>query len=128
MLRRFRIHRSASFLAAATVLLLAIATLPPTARAADEEDGPTALAAPEEDGSTAPAAPEEDRAGGGAIAGDLLVLRPMGAVVTLAGAVLFIPAALLSAPGGWDNVGYAFEHLIQEPYRETFEKPLGAVD
>lgn len=57
------------------------------------------------------------------IAWDAVVLRPIGFVQTVFGAVLFIPVFLLGA--GTGNADEFADTLIFEPYRLTFERPLG---
>jgi hypothetical protein len=87
-----------------------IGTLSPTAYAANADESPSA---------------GERASRAAAIAGDLLVARPAGVVVSLFGAALFIPTALLTATGGWNNVLDAYELLIREPFSTTFQRPLG---
>jgi hypothetical protein len=60
-----------------------------------------------------------------AITGDLLVVRPAGVIMSLFGAALFIPTSILTITGGWDNVVDAYELLIRDPFRTTFQRPLG---
>ena len=93
-------------IAATAAVVLMIGTLSPAAQAANADDsnaGPSA----------------------GVIAADLLVVRPAGALLSLFGAVLFIPTAILSAPTGRDNVMDVYELLIREPFHATFQRPLG---
>jgi hypothetical protein len=63
----------------------------------------------------------------GMITGDLLLIRPAGFVMSLFGLGLFVPTSILCAVGGWDNVKPAYELLIREPFRVTFQRPLGEV-
>ena len=95
-------------IAATAIVVLMIGALSPAAQAMDADDSSA-----------------EGRAGVGAITADLLVLRPAGVVMSLFGVVLFIPAAILSLPTGWDNVMDGYELLIREPFHETFQRPLG---
>jgi len=67
----------------------------------------------------------ERAARAGVITGDLLLLRPAGVIMSIFGVALFVPAAVISSPGGWDNVTHAYELLIREPFRTTFQRPLG---
>jgi hypothetical protein len=46
-------------------------------------------------------------------------------LVCVAGAALFVPTALLAVTGGWGNVLDAYELLIRDPFRSTFQRPLG---
>lgn len=56
---------------------------------------------------------------------DAVVLRPLGAVQTAVGAVLFVPMALFTAPTGRAGVEEAFEVTVRRPYEDTFVRPLG---
>jgi hypothetical protein len=94
-------------ISATAAVVLMIGTLSPAAQAANADDT-----------SAGPSA--------GVIAADLLVVRPAGAVLSLFGAVLFIPTALLASTGGWGNVMDAYELLIREPFNTTFRRPLGS--
>ncbi|MCZ6619430.1 MAG: hypothetical protein O7E57_15010 [Gammaproteobacteria bacterium] len=58
-----------------------------------------------------------------AMTGDLIIARPMGAVITLVGAVAFVVSLPFSAAGG--NVGQAAETLVIGPARATFVRCLG---
>jgi hypothetical protein len=87
-----------------------IGTLSPAAHAANVDESPSAA----------------QRAGRAAvITGDLLVARPAGVMMSLFGAALFVPTALLAVTGGWGNVLDAYELLIRDPFRSTFQRPLG---
>jgi hypothetical protein len=104
------LHRLLRCIVVTAVIVLMIGTLSPAAHAANADESPSA-------GERA------NRAG--AIAGDLLVVRPAGVMISLFGAALFLPTALLTATGGWNNVVEAYELLIEEPFRTTFQRPLG---
>ncbi len=58
---------------------------------------------------------------------DVLVLRPLGTVGLAAGAVLFVPAVIFSAPGGSEGVKDSLDIFIQTPWRDLFERPLGDI-
>jgi hypothetical protein len=60
---------------------------------------------------------------GGEMIYDTLVLRPVGIIATAVGSVFFILSLPFSALG--DNVDAASEKLVRDPYRYTFERPLG---
>lgn len=60
-----------------------------------------------------------------AIVFDVMVLRPVGLLVTVVGAGLFPVAALLAAPGGRDAIGEALDHFILAPGKSVFQRPLG---
>ncbi len=59
----------------------------------------------------------------GAMAADLLLVRPLGIAATVAGTVLYMVSIPFSAPGG--NHLDAREKLVHEPARFTFQRPLG---
>ena len=56
---------------------------------------------------------------------DALVLRPLGFLAVAVGAVAFLPAALLSSPMGRDGIDDAWEHFVEFPSSQTFDRPLG---
>lgn len=58
-----------------------------------------------------------------AMAGDLLIARPAGIVVTALGSVAFIASLPFSAAGG--NINQAAEHLVIKPAKTTFVRCLG---
>jgi hypothetical protein len=58
---------------------------------------------------------------------DAVILRPMGFAVLPVGIAAFIPAALLTAPGGMDNVKEALELFVTAPAKYVFQRPLGDV-
>jgi hypothetical protein len=58
-----------------------------------------------------------------AMAGDLLIARPAGVVLTALGSVAFVVSLPFSAAGG--NVGQAAEHLVIKPAKTTFVRCLG---
>ena len=87
------IGRIALFLTLASALSAPVFAAP--------EDGPTSLA----------------------MNGDMVVARPIGAVVTVVGAVAFVVSLPFSAAGG--NVGQAAETLLIGPARATFLRCLG---
>lgn len=106
-------------LTAATLLALM-----PLAAHSDEADPGTvdlgAAAEPEEE-----AAPPEParRAGVGSQIFDVLVLRPLGALATLGGAVFFAISVPLVAPS--KNVDVTRDIFLLGPFDYTFERPLG---
>jgi hypothetical protein len=104
------LHRLPRRIAVAAVVVLMIGTLSPAANAANADESPSAA----------------QRAGrAAAITGDILVARPAGVIMSLFGAALFVPTALISVTGGWDNVLHAYEMLVLEPFTTTFQRPLG---
>lgn len=56
---------------------------------------------------------------------DAAVLRPLGLVAVVVGAGLFVPAAVLTAPGGLDPLEEALEIFVLVPGKYVFTRPLG---
>lgn len=68
--------------------------------------------------------PDFDKEPGGvAMAGDLLVVRPIAFVGLVCGAVVFVLSSPFSALGG--NIDLAAQKLVKEPASYTFVRPLG---
>jgi len=82
-------------------LLFAVATTVSPAAMAQVEDNPSALA----------------------MAGDLVVARPLGLAITAVGAAAFVVSLPFAAAGG--NVEQAAETLVRGPARQTFLRCLG---
>ena len=61
-----------------------------------------------------------------AMTGDLVIARPIGAVITVVGAVAFVVSLPFSAAGG--NVEQAAETLVMGPARTTFVRCLGCTN
>ena len=61
----------------------------------------------------------------GAKAFDVIVLRPLGLAGALIGVAFFVPAAILTAPGGRDSIQEAWEVFVQVPGEFVFRRPLG---
>ena len=59
----------------------------------------------------------------GVMAVDLIAVRPLGLVATLAGSAVFIVSIPFSALGG--NTEDAWESLVVDPATFTFKRPLG---
>ncbi len=57
---------------------------------------------------------------------DLVIARPVGLVVMLAGTVLFVVSVPFSALGG--NTEEAWDSLVVSPAEYTFQRPLGEFD
>ena len=57
---------------------------------------------------------------------DALVVRPLGAVATVAGLAVFVVSSPFSALGG--NIREAWESLVTSPAEFTFQRPLGQFD
>jgi len=60
------------------------------------------------------------------MAADLILVRPLGLVATLAGSVVFIVSIPFSALGG--NTEEAWESLVESPATYTFKRPLGGFE
>lgn len=56
---------------------------------------------------------------------DVVVVRPLAALTLACGAILFVPAALLSAPSGRDVIEEAWERFVTTPGEQVWERPLG---
>ena len=56
---------------------------------------------------------------------DAMVLRPVGLLLTLGGAVLFVPAGAIVGITRPTNIGKPFHSLVAVPFRYTFLDPLG---
>lgn len=61
-----------------------------------------------------------------AMAGDAIVVRPLGIASVVLGFGLFIVSSPFSALGG--NIGDAWSTLVDRPARFTFVRPLGEFD
>lgn len=57
---------------------------------------------------------------------DLVLVRPLGAVATLAGSLIFVVAWPFAALGG--NSDEALNSLVLSPAAFTFKRPLGEFD
>ncbi|MBW1735078.1 MAG: hypothetical protein JRJ09_08115 [Deltaproteobacteria bacterium] len=60
---------------------------------------------------------------GGYMAGDLLVIRPLGILATAAGSIIYVLSLPFSVAGG--NEEEARQKLVIEPAKYTFTRPLG---
>lgn len=77
-------------------------------------------------GVTSNAASLNEEPGAGAIAFDLLFVRPISLVTTVAGAGLFVLSVPIGAVQG--DPLQAAEPLVLQPARYTFVRPLGQSD
>ena len=110
-------------LAAVTMLAL----MPVSAHADEADQGMVDLGAatkpepkPEEE---APPPEVARRAGVGSQIFDVLLLRPLGALATLSGAVFFAISVPLVAPS--KNIDVTRDIFLFGPYDYTFKRPLG---
>ncbi|MEM9173830.1 MAG: hypothetical protein AAGC67_01235 [Myxococcota bacterium] len=56
---------------------------------------------------------------------DLTIVRPVATVRVIVGGLLFVPAAILSAPMGREGYEGALDTLITAPSEYAFERELG---
>lgn len=56
---------------------------------------------------------------------DIVVLRPLSAIVLVMGAALLVPAAILSAAGGSEGLDNAYDILVKTPWQDLADRPLG---
>lgn len=59
----------------------------------------------------------------GKMAGDALIVRPLGLCATIIGGAVFVVSLPFSALGG--NTKPAYDHLLADPFKFTFSRPLG---
>jgi hypothetical protein len=59
------------------------------------------------------------------VAVDLAVIRPLAAVTLAAGAALFVPAVIMTAPNGVDSMRDAYDRFVREPGEYFYSRPLG---
>ena len=69
--------------------------------------------------------PESGAPNPAAVVFDLVLLRPLGLVTTVVGAALFVPAAVVTSPGGFDSIEEAWELFVLVPAKCVFRRPLG---
>ena len=60
---------------------------------------------------------------GGKMAADGLIVRPLGLCATIIGGAVFLVSLPFSALGG--NTKPAYDHLLADPFKFTFNRPLG---
>jgi hypothetical protein len=56
---------------------------------------------------------------------DLVLVRPLAAVTAGAGVILFVPAAIMTAPNGMESIQDAYGRFIKEPGEYFYSRPLG---
>jgi hypothetical protein len=56
---------------------------------------------------------------------DALIVRPLASARVVIGALMFLPAALLSSPSGREGFDAAYDTLIEEPVEYAFRRELG---
>ncbi len=57
---------------------------------------------------------------------DVLVMRPLGLVALGVGALLWLPAAAMTAAVQPSEMGKPTEMLVMKPYRYVFDDPIGS--
>ena len=67
----------------------------------------------------------QDEASGESMIADFVLLRPVGLVATVVGAVFFVVSLPFSWPTG--STGEAYDRLVADPANFTFTRPLGKV-
>ena len=72
-----------------------------------------------------PPSTKERIARGFAVGFDVVLMRPFSAVATGIGAVLFVPTALITSPGGKESISEAFEVMVSTPAYNVYGRPLG---
>jgi hypothetical protein len=66
---------------------------------------------------------QDDEIIAGKMAGDALVVRPLGICATVIGGAIFVISLPFSALGG--NTKPAYDYLVADPFNFTFNRPLG---
>lgn len=66
---------------------------------------------------------EDDDIIAGKMAGDALIVRPLGFCATVIGGAVFVLSLPFSALGG--NTKPAYDYLLADPFKFTFVRPLG---
>lgn len=56
---------------------------------------------------------------------DVLIVRPLALSTLVVGAVMLVPALLISAPNVMATMDEALENFIEIPYEDAFERELG---
>ena len=65
----------------------------------------------------------DEKSTAGAMAADLVIVRPLGIVATVLGCALFVVSLPFSALGS--NTIEASQRLVKDPAQFTFKRPLG---
>lgn len=68
----------------------------------------------------------ENQTDPGVMTVDIALVRPLGAVATVAGLAVFVVSSPFSALGG--NIQEAWDSLVVSPADFTFQRPLGHFD
>jgi len=62
---------------------------------------------------------------GFAVGFDAVVVRPLRVSALAIGAAAFVPAALLSSPGGWTHIRSVYDVFVSAPAEAAFGRRLG---
>lgn len=81
--------------------------------------------AQEEDALEDEVAEQGSSASAGEAIYDVAVLRPFDFLGFVVSTAAFVPAAVMTAPGGRSSIEEAFDILVVEPYEVVFQRPLG---
>ncbi len=68
--------------------------------------------------------PKEENRSAGAMAFDLVLIRPFGIIATVLGSAFFIVSVPFAATGG--NTMAAYDQMVIKPAQFTFKRPLGS--
>ena len=74
---------------------------------------------------SAPAHADSETPHPAAVVFDAVLLRPLGLLTMVIGAALFVPAAVVTSPGGLDSLEEALELFVLDPAKDVLERPLG---
>jgi uncharacterized membrane protein YfcA len=102
-----------------TVLLIAVLLMPASGWAADDEKADEPPPAPIQRHWYDPLVHQSD------VGVDLILVRPLAGLTLIAGGLLFVPAALITAPNGTDSIRDAYERFVREPGEYFYSRPLG---
>ena len=68
---------------------------------------------------------ESSRSTWGPVVFDAAVLRPLYAMATVVGAAAFVPAAVMTSPGGRTTVSEVWDTFVMASVEDVFRRPLG---
>jgi hypothetical protein len=110
-------------------LLLAVFCAPAPVWAADESTAESGEESAEESPAEPPAPIEthwyDSAVRNFDITVDLILIRPLAAITAVAGAALFVPAVIMTAPNGKDSIKDAYDRFVREPGEYFASRPLG---
>ena len=114
-------------------LLLAVFCAPAPVWAADESTDESTAGSAEESAEESPAEPPapiethwyDSTVRNFDITVDLILIRPLAGITAVAGAALFVPAVIMTAPNGKDSIKEAYDRFVREPGEYFAKRPLG---